>query len=101
MKIPDTAFIHRSDMTANERLAMMEGELHRTIERESRRAMEVSSFDEMLEEVIIELREIAELKLCSAPVRRRMMALALRTEKDIKSIFDGREYERRRRRADD
>ncbi len=88
-------------MTVRERLTLVEGELGRAIERESRRAMEVSSFDEMLDEVIMELREIADLKLCSGPVRRRMMALALRTEKDIKNIFDGREYERRRRREDD
>lgn len=101
MRIPETSFVHREDMTVTERLTLVEGELGRAIERESRRAMEVSSFDEMLDEMIMELREIAELKLCSGPVRRRMIALALRTEKDIKNIFDGREYERRKRREDD
>jgi hypothetical protein len=101
MRVPDTSFVHRMDMTVRERLTVVEGELGRAIQRESRRAMEVSSFDEMMDEVIAELREIAELKLCSGPVRRRMIALALRTEKDIKGIFDGREYERRKRRADD
>lgn len=101
MRVPRTSFVHRSDMTVNERLTLVETELDRAIERESRRAREICSLDEMLDEILDEMRDITELKLCTGPIRKRVIALVLRTEKDIEAIFGGREYERRRRRDDD
>ena len=100
MKLPDTSFVHRSDMTPSERIHMAEADLDRAIQRESRRAMEVSSLDEMLGEMLDEMREIANLKTCNPICRRRIMAMVLRTEKDIASIFRGVEYVRRRRSPD-
>jgi hypothetical protein len=101
VRITDTSFLHRSDMTVNERLKYAEIQLDKAVERESVRAMTAASMDEMIDEIIDELREIAYLKTCNPIIRRRLMAMVLRGEKDLKKIAGGEEYVRRRRREDD
>lgn len=101
MRIKDTSFMHRSDMTLNERLQYAEIQLGKAVERESARAMTAASMDEMIDEIIDELREVAYLKTCNPIIRRRLMAMVLRAEKDLARIAEGAEYVRRRRREDD
>jgi hypothetical protein len=101
MRIIDTAFRHSSDMTVNERLQIVEIQLGKAIERESRRAIEAASFDEMVSEMMMELRELAMLKTCNTVVRKRIVALVLRAEKDVRKISEGVEYVRRRKSMDD
>lgn len=97
MRIIDTAFRHSSDMTANERLQMAEIQLGLAIERESRRAIEAASFDEMVEEMLMEMRELAGMKTCNVIVRKKLVSMVLRAEKDVRKISEGVEYVRRRK----
>lgn len=88
-------------MTINERLQVLELELHRSIARESRHACAAGSMDEMISDLIIELRDIAGLKMCNTVVRKNLMRIVLRCEKDIAAISSGVEYVRRRRSPED
>jgi hypothetical protein len=92
MKIYETSFIHKMDMTTRERVQHAENELARAIERERIRACAAASMDDMIREMVFSLRQILPMTSLGLPAKKRLTGIILRAEKDRLHIADGGEY---------
>jgi hypothetical protein len=92
MKIYETSFVHKMDMTPRERVQHAENQLARAIERERIRACAAASMDDMIREMVFSLRQILPMTSLGLPAKKRLTGIILRAEKDRLHIADGGEY---------
>jgi hypothetical protein len=93
MKV-DQTFVPLSDMALKQRCDFLQMELDRTIERESRRALEASSLHELFLETIDQVRFLASLGHVHPIVSRNMKNMADKHMKMLREIENGKEFTR-------
>lgn len=95
MKVAQT-FVPLSEMALKQRCEFLQMELDRTIERESRRALEASSLHELFLDTIDQVRFLASLGHVHPLVSRSMKNMADKYMKHLREIEDGKEFVRRK-----
>jgi len=93
MKI-DQTFVPLSEMALKQRCEFLQAELERTIERESRRAVEASSYHDLLMETLAEIKFVSTLGHVHPIARRSLVNLIDKTKRHLREVESGKSWER-------
>jgi hypothetical protein len=92
MRIANETFIEQKDMAPDALITYLSSSLDRAIVRESKRAREAASLDDLLRDLLVELADIETLTSCAGPARKHISRVIIRTQKSMEEIARGKEY---------